>query len=67
MDIHELRSIGYATSTELKPFTKNTCSMGKNEWGFEERYIVDTYGGVWDWIPEDRIYEYNPDKRVMYC
>ncbi len=64
MTIAELKEQGFAERKDLKPYIERTVSFGRNEWGFEEKTIVLTDRSCWDWIPEDQLYEYNPNKRM---
>jgi len=59
----EMRQWGCASLTELKQIgIASTIHKGKNDWGFNEHEVVLNDGTVWDYIPEDGYYEYNPNK-----
>jgi len=64
MALDALKTQGYADYSDLKPYIKNTINKGKNEFGFNEKVIICDDGSNWDYIPEDGLYEYNPNSHV---
>lgn len=49
---------GFASYSELKEAgIRKVFELGKNEWGFNERVIIDNALNQWDYQPEDQIYE----------
>ena len=51
-------SIEYKDYSELKELgIDKVVEGGINDFGFRERMVVCEDGSVWDYIPEDRIYE----------
>lgn len=49
---------GFASYFELEALgIKKKYDLGKNEWGFRERLIIDEFDNQWDYIPEDQLYE----------
>lgn len=58
MDLQTLIQQGYASWFELdKAGIKKKFELGRNNWGFNERVIIDNNLNQWDYIPEDNIYE----------
>ena len=60
--MEELIKIGYAEYYQLKPYISEMMYKGKNVWGFEDKSAVCIDGSVWEYIPEDMIYEYSHTK-----
>lgn len=58
MTLEQLTQQGFASFSELKEagITKK-FELGKNEFGLNERVIIDNNQNQWDYIPEDQIYE----------
>jgi hypothetical protein len=51
--------MGFASFSDLERsgHVKQKVNKGKNEFGFTEYELTDTQGNIWDYIPEDGIYE----------
>lgn len=58
MDLQALTERGFADWQELdKAGIKKKFELGRNEFGFNERVIIDNNLNQWDYIPEDNMYE----------
>lgn len=59
MTLDQLTEQGFASYSELKATNgiKKVIEKGKNDFGFNEREIIDVNGNTWDYIPEDNTYE----------
>lgn len=65
--LNELKEQGYASYTELKEAgIRKVFNLGKNEWGFNERVIIDNNYDQWNYIPEDEIYEFSNEVKDKY-
>lgn len=58
MDLLQLTEQGYASGKELvEAGIKKKFELGRNEYGLQERVIIDNNNNQWDYMPEDYIYE----------
>ncbi len=68
MDLNDLTQQAFASYNELNSIEaiKKKFDLGKNEFGFRERVIIDSNNNQWDYIPEDGIYELRNSTESKY-
>lgn len=65
MTIEDLKAQGMAEFNDIKPFIKFTINHGMNSFGLIDKTLVLVNGSLWDYIPEDELYELNSKTTII--
>ena len=65
MNLEELKKQGIADYQEIKDHIVKTIDRGYNDFGLMDKTVVLEDGSYWDYMPEDQLYELNPNPKVV--